>query len=173
MSFLNKNQLSKLTVILIFLATLLLAVACTTTGGAEPDAENSDETIEEMDSEDMEEMDHDEEDMDHDEEDMEDMEHDDEHDHDEMEHTRIPNEGGASIHIVTPANGATLAADEQLIVEVEMENFNYGDDGNHWHIYIDGSSWGMVTGHNTDQALSGLEPGEHEIAVFMSIETHE
>ena len=31
----------------------------------------------------------------------------------------------------------------------------------------------MVMGSNHDQVLRGLEPGEHEIGVFMSIETHE
>ena len=118
--------------------------------------------------EDMGEMDHDDE-MDHD---MEEMEHDEDmaHDHDVA---RIPNEGGAAISILSPKDGSTAKFGDQIIVEVAVENFVLGENGNHWHIYIDGNSWGMVMGQNTEQALTGIEPGEHEIAVYMSIESHE
>lgn len=106
------------------------------------------------------------EDMDHSE--MEDTDHD-EHGHDEG---RIPNEGGAAITITAPQDGDTFSTLDQIIVEVAVENFELGGN-NHWHVYVDGTSYGMVMGGNTDQPLPGLEPGEHEISVFLSIDTHE
>jgi hypothetical protein len=101
------------------------------------------------------------------------MEHDEEHAHDEgTEVIRIPNQG-ATISLLSPADGATFKAEEEIVVEIEVENITVGESGNHWHIYVDGSSWGMVMGSNTDEVLRGLEPGTHEIAVYLSIETHE
>jgi hypothetical protein len=60
-----------------------------------------------------------------------------------------------------------------VIVEVATENFPLGENNNHWHVYVNGASWGMIMGGNGDYPLSGLEPGTHEIAVYMSIATHE
>jgi hypothetical protein len=109
-----------------------------------------------------------EEEMEHDEE----AEHSDEHEHDEDDaQERVPN-NGAAIHILSPADGTTFNAVDEVTVEVEVENFTLGE-GNHWHIYVDGSSWGMVMGENTDDTLRGLEPGVHEISVYLSIDTHE
>lgn len=101
-----------------------------------------------------------------------DHEDDHEHEHDEGQVQRVPNEG-AIIRIISPEDGETFAAGEQVLVEVEVEGFDLAQEGNHWHVYVDGTSWGMVMGANTDQPLTGLEPGEHEIAVFLSIDTHE
>ena len=64
---------------------------------------------------------------------------------------RVPNENGAAIQITSPANGATFAAGEQVIVEVSTDNFPLGETDNHWHVYVDGASWGMIMGGN--QAL--------------------
>lgn len=98
-------------------------------------------------------------------------------DMDDMTHSeqpeRIPNEGGATITITSPEEGATFSTLEQVLIDVEVENFVLGEDGNHWHVYVDGTSFGMVMGGNTDQALPGLAPGEHEVSVFMSVGTHE
>jgi hypothetical protein len=150
----NKNNLTRFWLFLGLLFTALLLVACSSAGGTEPAA--GDET--------MEEMDHDE------------MEHEDDHEHEndhEDEHNRIPNEGGAVITITSPKDGTTFGPLDQVLVEVEVENFELSEDGNHWHVYVDGVSFGMVMGGNTDQALPGLEPGEHELSVFLSIGTHE
>ncbi len=84
---------------------------------------------------------------------------------------RIPNEGGAAIHIISPQEGDVITGSE-VIVEVEVENFEL-DDGSHWHVYVDGVSHGMVLGHDFDQALRGLEPGEHTIEVHLALGTHE
>ena len=89
-----------------------------------------------------------------------------EHEHDSDE--RIANPEGASITILTPADGAIFAEGDEVLVEVEVENFVLGQDGNHWHVYVDGSSWGMVMGENTSEALRGLEPGTHEIATYIA-----
>jgi hypothetical protein len=92
-----------------------------------------------------------------------------EHD-DEAEHgDRIPNEG-AVIRIVSPADGATFAAGDEVVVAIETENFPLGEG--HWHIFVDGESWGMVEGGNTDEVLRGLEPGEREIEVVLSTAEH-
>ena len=152
----NKNNLTRFWLVIGLLLTTLFFVACSSAGGTEPAAD--DETMEDMDE--MEDMDHDE---------MDDMDHDD-MDH---EHNRIPNEDGAAITITSPEEGATFSELDQVLVEVEVENFNLGEEGNHWHVYVDGVSFGMVMGGNTDQALPGLEPGEHEVSVFLSIGTHE
>ena len=144
----NKNTLFRLWLILALLVAGLFLAACSSAGGSEPAA---DETMESMDDEDMEDTDH-------------------EHE-DEVE--RIPNEGGASIAITSPANGDSFSTLDQIIVDVDVENFELGVDGSHWHVYVDGVSFGMVMGGNTDRALPGLDPGEHEIAVFLSLGTHE
>jgi hypothetical protein len=86
---------------------------------------------------------------------------------------RVPNEGGAAITITSPADGATFSTLDQVLVEVEVENFELGADGNHWHVYVDDVSFGMVMGGNTDQALPGLDPGEHEVSVYLSLGSHE
>ena len=153
---------TKLFILLALVFALILFSACTSSSS---ESSNSEEMGE------MEGMDHDSEEMgDHD---MDEM------DHDEMDHNhddgvaRIPNQDGATISIVSPEDGSTHAFGDQIIVEVAVENFELGEDGSHWHIYIDGSSWGMVMGQNTEQALTGIEPGEHEISAFLAIGTHE
>ena len=109
-----------------------------------------------------------EEEMEHDDE----AEHSDEHEHDEEQDlVRVPNNGSA-VQILSPADGDTFKVGDEVTVEIELENFTLGE-GNHWHIYVDGSSWGMVVGENIDDTLRGLELGEHEISVYLSIDTHE
>ncbi|KAA3657107.1 MAG: hypothetical protein DWQ04_29060 [Chloroflexi bacterium] len=85
---------------------------------------------------------------------------------------RVPN-NGAAVKIVSPTTGATVQKGTQVILEIETTNFDMSDEGKHWHVYVDGQSWGMVTGGNMDQPLTGLGSGEHEIGVYLSIETHE
>lgn len=85
---------------------------------------------------------------------------------------RIPNDG-ATIRIISPADGAEVSGDEDTIVQIEVENFELGDTAGHWHVYVDGASWGMVMGNNTDQVLRGLEAGKHEISVYLSNQAHD
>lgn len=138
---------------LSFALVAFLALAACGSSVAEPAA---DESMEEMDHDNMDDMDHD--DMDH------------EHSDDEAVN-RIPNEGN-SVEILTPADGATFANGEDLLVEVAFENFDYGVDGNHWHIYLNDVSYGMVVGLNTSETVRGLEPGEYELLVVMANGDH-
>ena len=142
-----------------------MLVACGTSV-AEPEAEMEEmEHSEGEDHGDMEEMDHD--------EDMEEMDHEDggDHSHDDAAADRIPNEGN-SVEILEPADGAAFANGEAVTVKVAFDNFAYGEDGNHWHIYINGSSYGMVVGLNVEETVRGLEPGTHEVVVVMANGDH-
>ncbi len=102
-----------------------------------------------------------------------------EHDHEEGdgEHSRenvvmIPNDG-ARILITAPGGAASFSPDEDVLVEVNVEGFALGEEGNHWHVYVDNVSYGMVMGGSTTQAVRGLEPGEHQISVYLSNGGHE
>ena len=145
----NKNNSIRFWLLIALLFGGLFLAACSSSGGAEP-AVTEDEEHE-----------------------GDDHEEDEDHDHNDHAEDRIPNEGGATITITSPEDGATFSTLDQVLVEVSVANFDLGADGNHWHVYVDGVSYGMVMGGNTDQALPGLEPGEHEISVFMSIGSHE
>ncbi len=138
---LTKKVSTRLIALLVLLMGMLV-VACSS-GGGEPAMEetehNHDAGMEEMD-----------------------------HDHGDEHSERIPNPDGATVSIIAPADGATFSASDEVLVEVSVENFELGAAGSHWHVYVDGSSWGMVTGGNTDQPLRGLEPGMHEISVYIA-----
>lgn len=152
----NKNNLLRFSVMMLLVLGGLFTVACSSSGGTEPAADDGMmDNMDNMDNADManEAM-----------TDMEEMDHDD--------HNRIPNENGATITITSPADGETFGALDQVIVEVEVKNFELGAES-HWHVYVDDVSYGMVMGGNTDQALPGLEPGEHEISAYLSLGTHE
>jgi hypothetical protein len=100
-----------------------------------------------------------------------------EHEHAEGENSdhsdnRIPN-NGAAVRIVSPADGTVFGTADEVLVEVETDNFDLAAEGNHWHVYVDGASYGMIVGGDTDHALRNLEPGEHEISVYLSIGSHE
>ena len=45
--------------------------------------------------------------------------------------------------------------------KIDTENFELGVDDNHWHVYVNGESFGMVMGTNTDQVIRNL--GQHEL----------
>ncbi len=97
--------------------------------------------------------------------------HDDDAEHEEDEaQDRVPN-NGATISIISPAAGATFAEGDEIVVEVEVANFELAG-GAHWHVYVDDSSWGMVMDGHLDHVLRGLEAGEHEIAVFLAGADH-
>jgi hypothetical protein len=85
---------------------------------------------------------------------------------------RIPNEG-AVVRIVSPVDGTVFQAADELVVEVETENFDLAEAGHHWHVYVDDTSYGMIVGGDTTHVLRNLQPGPHEIAVYLSVESHE
>lgn len=94
-----------------------------------------------------------------------------EHEEEHMKEERIPNEG-ASIVIISPDSGSTFGTGEEVTVEVEVQQFALGEDGNHWHVYVDGTSWGMVVGGRTTETLRGLDPGAHQIEVYLTDGSH-
>jgi hypothetical protein len=162
--------LSVLLVAIVAAGTLFALVSCSpsATGGQTPTPEA--EEVVPIEGEPTEEADHE-----HSEGEA-DHEHDEENEHAESEqgHSagRIPNDG-AVVRIVSPADGAVFGAADEVLVEVETENFDLAAEGNHWHVYVDGASYGMIVGGDTDHALRNLEAGEHEISVYLSIGTHE
>jgi hypothetical protein len=114
------------------------------------------------------------EEMEH-EEDMEEMEHDEdmEHEEGEMEHgERVPNDG-AVIRILSPEDEATFSEGTDIVIEVDVEGFALGEDGQHWHVYVDGTSWLMVVGGDTSDVLRGIEPGDHEVEVVLANGQHQ
>ncbi len=90
----------------------------------------------------------------------------------EAEHNLVPN-NGAAIQIISPADGAVFNSSDNIVVEVEVTNFTLGEDGNHWHVSVDGANYAMITGIAQDTVLRGLEPGEHTITVAMSNGLHQ
>ncbi|MEJ2747477.1 MAG: hypothetical protein P8183_06165 [Anaerolineae bacterium] len=82
----------------------------------------------------------------------------------------VPN-NGAAVHIATPADGSTFKSSKSVLVTIETTNFTIGENGNHWHIYLDGSPI-MVMGGNTF-VLQNLAAGEHDIEVYLSNGRHE
>lgn len=102
------------------------------------------------------------------------MEHDDDLEHESSgeDVVRIPNDR-AVIRIVSPENGAAFSAGEDIVIEVEIENFELNVDGSHWHVYVDGVSYGMVVGDTTRQVLRNLEPGEYMVTAHLANGDHE
>lgn len=90
----------------------------------------------------------------------------------EEEHNLVPN-NGAAIQIISPADGAVFNSSDNIVVEVEVTNFALGEDGNHWHVSVDGATYAMIMGVAQDTVLRGLEPGEHTITVAMSNGLHQ
>jgi len=152
------------------LALLLITAACTTndagSNDSTSDGQSSDMSGGSMDTMDNGGMDS----MDNGSMDMEGMDMD--HDHADGDHANhVPN-NGAVIRIISPADGSTFANGEEITIEVQVENFNLGENGNHWHVYIDGEPRNMVMGNDTDDIIRGLDPGEHELGVFLANGDH-
>ena len=62
---------------------------------------------------------------------------------------------------------------QNVIVEVEVDNFDLTESENHWHVYVDGKTWGMIKGGDTIYVLQGVDAGGHEISVYLATGTHE
>ena len=86
---------------------------------------------------------------------------------------RFPNEG-AVVRIVAPTEGQIFSEGDDILVKIETENFELGlDGGNHWHVYVDGITFGMIMGGDYNHVLRNIEPGEHVISVFLSPDSHQ
>lgn len=88
----------------------------------------------------------------------------------EEEEPFIPNDG-AVVHISTPANEANFKLGDPVLMTIETTNFTIGENGNHWHIFLDGTPI-MVMGGNT-YVLQDLSVGQHNIMVYLSNGQHE
>jgi hypothetical protein len=91
----------------------------------------------------------------------------DEHDHGD----RIP-ANGASVKIIAPQNGDVLERDN-IIVRVETTNWPLGEEGHHWHLYVNGKEQGMSQGNAPALQARDLQPGDNLIEVTLSNELHQ
>ena len=79
---------------------------------------------------------------------------------------------GAAIKILSPTNGATIH-DSSVIVRVETTNLALGQDGTHFHLYVDGKVQGMSDGANTSIMAHDLTAGEHTLEVVLANGLHQ
>jgi hypothetical protein len=79
---------------------------------------------------------------------------------------------GATIKILSPANGATLT-DSSVIVRVETTNLPLGKDGVHFHLYVDGKVQGMSEGASASLMARDLTAGEHTFEVVLANGLHQ
>ena len=84
---------------------------------------------------------------------------------------RIPNQG-AVIRLVDPEDGAIFRQGEDIQVEIEYENFDLGEEGQHWHIYVNDQPGQMIMGKTTDAVLRDLEPGQYQISTYLAATSH-
>lgn len=90
------------------------------------------------------------------------------HEHDHGERIAA---NGASIKIVSPADGAVLA-DRSVIVKVETTNWPLGE-GKHWHLYVNGQEQGMSQGSSPSLQARDLLTGANVLEAVMSNELHQ
>ena len=95
------------------------------------------------------------------------------HGDDEPSHPeRIANEG-AVIRLVSPQDGAIFEKGSDVEVEIEYDHFNLGEEGQHWHLYIDDQPGRMIMGNMTEAILRDLAPGQHQLSAYLSVGGHE
>ncbi len=80
---------------------------------------------------------------------------------------------GARVQLVSPPAEAVFEAGRDVPVQIATENFNLGQAGNHWHIYVDDRPGIMIMGQMNSAVLRNLEPGTHQIAARLSVGTHQ
>ena len=80
--------------------------------------------------------------------------------------------GDALIKIVSPQDGAVLKANA-VIVRVETLNWPLGEQGHHWHLYVNGAEQGMSQGSSPAVQARDLRPGENTIEVVLSNDLHQ
>ncbi len=79
---------------------------------------------------------------------------------------------GAAVKIVSPAPNAVLDRDS-VIVRVETTNWPLGEEGRHWHLYVNGKEQGMSQGNSPALQARDLQPGENTFEVTLSNELHQ
>lgn len=79
---------------------------------------------------------------------------------------------GAAVKIVSPEHNAVLDRDS-VIVRVETTNWPLGEEGRHWHLYVNGTEQGMSQGNSPALQARDLQPGENTFEVTLSNELHQ
>lgn len=92
-------------------------------------------------------------------------------DHGHNHGERIP-ANGATVKIISPAHNAVLDRDN-VIVRVETTNWPLGEEGHHWHLYVNGKEQGMSQGNSPALQARDLLPGENVIEAVLSNELHQ
>jgi len=86
-------------------------------------------------------------------------------------HERIP-ANGAVVKITAPQDGEVLNV-PTVIVRVETTNWPLGEEGHHWHLYVNGKEQGMSQGNAPALQARDLQPGDNLIEVTLSNELHQ
>ena len=79
---------------------------------------------------------------------------------------------GASVKIMAPKDGEALNR-PLVIVRVETTNWPLGEEGHHWHLYVNGKEQGMSQGNSPALQARDLQPGENIIEVVLSNDLHQ
>jgi hypothetical protein len=91
---------------------------------------------------------------------------------DDHEHGERIDANGAAVKIIAPQHNAVLDRDN-VIVRVETTNWPLGEEGHHWHLYVNGKEQGMSQGNAPALQARDLQPGDNLIEVTLSNELHQ
>lgn len=75
----------------------------------------------------------------------------------------------ASITISSPADGAKLGRNKQIIISYEVIS---GPERDHIHLYVDGKKAGALRQLKGSHQLESLAPGKHEICLDIANRGH-
>jgi hypothetical protein len=79
---------------------------------------------------------------------------------------------GAAVKIIAPQHNAVLDRDT-VIVRVETTNWPLGEEGHHWHLYVNGKEQGMSQGNSPALQARDLQPGDNIIEAVLSNDLHQ
>jgi len=77
--------------------------------------------------------------------------------------------GGGSIDIMSPADGATVKANQPVELKYKV---NKSPDGNHVHISVDGGKPDVVRQLEGTHEVGPLSPGDHTITIMEVTSNH-
>ena len=79
---------------------------------------------------------------------------------------------GAAVKIIAPQDGEVLNR-PLVIVRVETTNWPLGEEGHHWHVYVNGQEQGMSQGNSPALQARDLQPGDNVIEAVLSNDLHQ
>lgn len=83
--------------------------------------------------------------------------------------TAVPTPSG-TIEITSPQDDASVPAGD-VMVQVKVDGITLGQNGAHWHLYLDDKMISMVTGGATSATVN-LAPGDHTLKATIADDTH-